>query len=67
MDSCTSLPLLLEFKDSCNHYTKVMVVCPSVTGGQQKRFDLRKQEVVPLAVESLKLELGDLRECQPWH
>ena len=41
--------------------------CLSVTGGQQKRFDLKTQEAVYLAIEHLKVELGDLCERQSWH
>ena len=42
-------------------------VCLSVTGGQRKRFDCETQEAVHLAIERLKLELGDLCEQQSWH
>ena len=45
---------------------KILVVRPSVTGGQQKRFDLEKQETVSLAIEQQRLQLGDLCERQSW-
>ena len=37
------------------HVYKIVVVCPSVTGGQQKQFDLEKQEAVSLIIEQQKL------------
>ena len=40
---------------------------PSVTGGQRKQFDLKKQGTVSLAVEGKKLEIGDLCERQSSH
>ena len=53
------------------HYTKIIVVhlsvCPSVTEGQLKRFDLETPEAVSQAMERRKLELGDLCEWQSWH
>ena len=57
------------------HYTKIIVVRPSVrlsvrlsvTEGQRKRFDLETPAAVSRAVERRKLELGDLYERQSWH
>ena len=52
----------------CYYYTKIIFVrqsvSPSVTGGQQKRFDPEIQEAVSLAIKCKKLELGDLCEQQ---
>ena len=45
-----------------HHIYKIIVVRPSVTGGQRKRFDFETQEAVYLAIERWKLELGDLCE-----
>ena len=51
-----------------DHYINMIVVCLSVhlsvTGGQQKRFDHKKQEAVSLAIEQQRLQLGDLSERQ---
>ena len=41
------------------HYTKIIFVRSSVTGGQRKRFNPETQEAVSLAIERTKLELGD--------
>ena len=30
---------------------KILVVCPSITEGQQKRFDPKTQEAISLAME----------------
>ena len=38
--------------------------CPSVTGGQRKWFDLKKQDAVSPTYEWWKLELGCLCEGQ---
>ena len=51
----------------CCLYIKILVVRPSVTGGQRKQFDLKKQEVVSLAIEQQRLQLDDLCERQLWH
>ena len=45
------------------HFIKVVVVCLSVTGGQQKQLDLNKGTVFR-GVEWKKLEIGDLCERQ---
>ena len=51
----------------CIYMYKTVVVCPSVTGGQQKRFDLEQQEAVSLIIERQMLQLGYLCEHQSRH
>ena len=48
-------------------YAYILSICPSVMGGQRKRFDLETKEAVSLATERWKLELSDLCERQSWH
>ena len=50
-----------------HHTIKIIFVCPSVTGGHRKRFDLEASVAVYLAMERTKLELGDLCERQSWY
>ena len=38
----------------------MIVVCPSVTEGQRKRFDLETQDTVSLAPDRKKLQLGNI-------
>ena len=45
----------------------IIVVCPSVTGDQQKQFDLETQGVVSLATECQKFEMGSLCDRKLWH
>ena len=58
-------------QNKLHHYIKItfvcLSVCPSVTEGHQKRFDLEPSYAISLATEHLKLKGGDLCERQPWY
>ena len=55
---------MIVYATILHHYIKILVVHPSVTGGQRKRFDVEQQETVSLAIEQQRLQLGDLCEWQ---
>ena len=38
------------------HYTKIIIVCPSVTEGHRKQFDIEQSYAISLATEHLKLK-----------